>query len=254
MRNGSGSPSEAVEIERGTLRGRPRKLVRFAMLGLFRLMLRLFLSHEDRVPKSGGVLMVANHIHNADPILLSAAFPRPIHFMAKKEAFKFPLFRFFLQLTGSFPVDRGKADRSAIKRAQATLGAGVAVGIFPEGTRSVTRALQNAHSGAGMLALVSGAPVQPVVITGTERLPLNGSKGKLSAGSPMPEPGHRGVRILFGEPFLVPREIEGRKVTSDDATEIIMLEIARLLPPDYRGVYADALERETTRRALPLSS
>jgi 1-acyl-sn-glycerol-3-phosphate acyltransferase len=251
---GDGAPSgDQIDLERGTLRGRNRRIVRFGILGLFKLIFRLFLSHEERVPAEGGVLVVANHLHNADPVLISAAYPRPLHFMAKKEAFHVPVVPFFLRIAGAFPVDRGKADRSAIKRAQATLAAGIAVGIFPEGTRSVTRSLQKAYPGAGMLALVSGVPVQPMVITGTERLPLNGAKGKAAAGAPMPERDHKGVRILFGEPFLIPREIDGRKVTTDEATEIIMVEIARMLPPDYRGVYAAALERETVRRALPLS-
>jgi hypothetical protein len=82
-------------------------------------------------------------------------------------------------------------------------------------------------------------------------LPLNGSKGKLAPGVPPPDPGHSGVRITFGKPFQVPREIGGRKVGSDEATEIIMIELARMLPPDYRGVYAAPLASETSRRALP---
>ena len=56
----------------------------------------------------------------------------------------------------------------------------------------------------------------------------------------MPERDHEGVRLLFGKPFVIPRMI-GDEINTDEATEIIMVEIARLLPPDYRGVYADAL-------------
>jgi 1-acyl-sn-glycerol-3-phosphate acyltransferase len=243
----------AEEIEHRTLRGWPRRIVRAMVLGILWVVPRVRLVNVDRVPASGGVLVVANHLHNADPVFVNAAYPRALHFMAKKEAFSFPPFRFFLEAGGAFPVDRGKSDRKAIKRAQATLAAGIALGIFPEGTRSPTRALQKAHSGAGLLALLSGAPVQPVVVTGTERLPLNGSRGKLAPGATSPDPGHSGVRILFGEPFLVPRTIEGRTVTSDEATAIIMIEVARLLPPGFRGVYAELLDNEIVRRALPFS-
>jgi 1-acyl-sn-glycerol-3-phosphate acyltransferase len=97
----------------------------------------------------------------------------------------------------------------------------------------------------------TGAPFQPVVVTGTERLPFNGEKGRAQENAPRPNPGHRGVRILFGEPLVIPREIDGRRVSTAEATEIIMIEIARLLPPDYRGIYAEALEREVKRRAIP---
>lgn len=237
------------DVEHRTLRGRPRVVVRRIILTLLRIVIGMRLVHVERVPKQGAVLMVANHLHNADPVLISAAFPRPVHFMAKQEAFDVPVLPQILRMAGAFPVDRGKADRSAIRRALLVLEQGVAVGMFPEGTRSPTRSLQRAHSGAGMIAVTAGVPIIPIAITGTERLPLNGAKGKAVTGRPMPEPGHEGVRVLFGEPFTIPREIDGRKVTAAEAAEIIMVEIARLLPPDYRGIYAETLANELVRLA-----
>ena len=224
------------KLEHGTIRGHLRRVLRRFFLGLFFLLFRMRLKQVEGVPTEGGLLVVANHLHNADPILLNAAFPRPLHFMAKKEAFKLAPLRWALHWVGAFQVDRGKSDRGAIRRALATLEHGIAVGIFPEGTRSKVFAMQKAHPGAGMLALTSGALVQPVAITGTERLPMNGAKGR-AGGKLARDPGHSGVQILFGEPFTVPREIDGRKVTAEEATEIIMRKIAGMLPPDYRGVY-----------------
>jgi 1-acyl-sn-glycerol-3-phosphate acyltransferase len=238
------------DYNKHTLRGRPRSVVRAVVLFLFRPLFRLNIERVETVPPEGAMLVVSNHLHNADPILTTAAFPRSIHNMAKKEAFAVPGLSPLLRFFGTFPVDRGKADRNAIRRAEGALQQGIAVGMYPEGTRSVTRSLQPAHSGAGLLALKTGVPVLPLVVTGTERLPFNGKKGKLQASSKMPEAGHKGVRIYFGDPFVIPRTIGERKISSDEATEIIMVEIARLLPPDYRGVYADALANETERRAL----
>ncbi|HET8523672.1 MAG TPA: lysophospholipid acyltransferase family protein [Thermomicrobiales bacterium] len=239
------------DIERYTLRGRPRRIVRGILYALFWVLIGFRIKHVDRAPATGPVIVVSNHLHNADPILTEIAFPRAVHYMAKKEVFRVPVVRLIVRWVGAFPVDRGKADRSAIRRASAALQHGIPVGLFPEGTRSPTRALQQAHGGAGLLALTSGAPVLPLIITGTEKLPFNGKRGRIQAQLPMPNSGHRGVRILFGEPFLIPRQIDGRKVTSDEATEIMMIEIARMLPPDYRGVYADLVARETVRRAIP---
>ncbi|HRA48103.1 MAG TPA: lysophospholipid acyltransferase family protein [Thermomicrobiales bacterium] len=244
-------PLSKAAIERGTLRGIWRRIVRRIVLVLWFLLFRLRLKHVERVPRKGGILLVGNHIHNADPILLSAAYPEPVHFMCKKEAFNYPILKVFLNMVGAFPVDRGRSDRFAIKRALAALNNGIAVGMFPEGTRSRVFALQQAHPGAGMLALSAGAIVQPVAITGTERLPFNGAKGK-ATGDLVKDPGHPGSQILFGEPFRIPREIDGRRVTADEASEIMMIEIARLLPADYRGVYADKLAAETIRRAQPV--
>ena len=230
-------PLSKEAIEHGTIRGTPRRIVRKGVLGLFFLLFRMRLAEIDRVPRDGGVLVVANHIHNADPILLNAAYPRPIHFMAKKEAFQFPVLPWLLRWVGAFPVDRGKSDRWAIRRALAALDHGIAVAMFPEGTRSRVFALQRAHPGAGMLALTANVVVQPIAITGTERLPLNGAKGK-ARGDLARDPGHSGVRILFGEPFRIAREVDGKRVTAEQATDLIMIEIARMLPDDYRGMYA----------------
>lgn len=237
------APRTKGDFEYGTIRGRPRRVVRGILLLLLRITIKLRIEHIERAPK-GAAIVVSNHLHNADPILTTAAYPEPIHYMAKKEVFKIPILRPILRWCGVFPVDRGKSDRNAIRRAEAALQRGIAIGMYPEGTRSVTRALAKAHAGVGLIALRSEAPILPVVVTGTERLPFNGARGRAqaSAGSPMPDPGHRGVRILFGEPFFVPREIDGKRVTPEMATELIMIEIARLLPPDYRGIYADKVQ------------
>ncbi|GIW03914.1 MAG: 1-acyl-sn-glycerol-3-phosphate acyltransferase [Thermomicrobiales bacterium] len=228
-----------MDVERYTLRGRPRRVVRAILLAVVRRALHLQIEHLERIPPAGPVIVYSNHLHNADPILMVMVFPRPIHYMAKKEVFHVPVIKWIVRMVGAFPVDRGKADRNAIRRAEAALAAGVAVGMFPEGTRSETLALRQAHAGTGLLALRNDVPVLPVAITGTERLPFNGAKGRLQAQHQLPDPGHRGVRIVFGEPFRIPREILARRTTPEDATEIMMIKLAQMLPPDYRGVYAD---------------
>jgi 1-acyl-sn-glycerol-3-phosphate acyltransferase len=239
------------DLGRYTLRGIPRRLVRRFLYVLFWVTIGYRVERIDQVPADGAVIVVSNHLHNADPILTEVAFPHPIHYMAKKEVFNIPVVRLICRWVGAFPVDRGKADRSAIRRANAALRQGIAVGLFPEGTRSPTRALQRAHAGAGLLALTSGAPVLPLIVTGTEKLPFNGKRGRIQSKLPMPRSGHRGVRLRFGEPFVIPREIDGHKLTSHEATDIIMMEIARMLPPDYRGIYADRVESETASHAIP---
>lgn len=237
------SPGSKNDFEYGTIRGRPRRVLRWLLLALLRVTIRLHVVGSERAPK-GAVLVVSNHLHNADPVLTAIAYPAPIHYMAKKEVFGVPVLRSIMNWAGSFPVDRGKSDRGAIRRAEASLARGIAVGIYPEGTRSVTLALAKAHAGVGLIALRSGVPVLPVVVTGTERLPFNGAKGRAQGAVAMPDPGHRGVRILFGEPFQVPSEIDGRRTTAAQATELIMVEIARLLPPDYRGIYRDRIAND----------
>lgn len=212
----------------------PRAATRALLLLLLRPLIGLRIEGLDNLPRSGPVLVAGNHLHNADPILVAVASPRPLHYMAKRELFGVPIIGWLLRMAGSFPVNRGRPDRTALRTAEERLARGIALGMFPEGTRSTTRALGPALAGAGMLALRSGAPVVPVAITGTERLPLNGAKGSApgAGGSP-----RRGVLLRFGEPFVVPRRRDGTTMTPKEATDLIMLAIARLLPPEYRGIY-----------------
>ena len=240
------SPATAPppDLMRGKLRGRGFRAVRRLLWWLLAPPLRMRVEGLERVPTTGPLLVVCNHLHNADPVLVSVAFPRPLHFMAKKELFGVPVIGWLIRQVGTFPVDRGKADRAAIRHAEAALSQGIAVGMFPEGTRSVTGALQQAHPGAGLLALRSGAPVLPMVVTGSERLPLNGTKGSRRIA------GRREVRIQIGDTFAIPRERDGRRVSAEQATELMMTAIARMLPAQYRGVYAGLVDESPGRSAV----
>lgn len=221
------------ELTAHTLTGRSFGIVRGLLLFVMVPLFRLRITGLEHVPRDGPVLVVANHLHNADPVLVSVALPRPLHFMAKKELFSVPVLKWIVRRVGAFPVDRGRADRSAFRRAEATLHHGIAVGMFPEGTRSTTNALAPAHPGAGLIALRSGAPVLPAVITGSERLPGNGVKARKNTKRRW----RGGIQVEFGPPFCIVPTADGRRRNGADASAIMMMELARMLPPAYRGVY-----------------
>jgi 1-acyl-sn-glycerol-3-phosphate acyltransferase len=224
----------------------PRRLTCATALPLLAGTIRLQIVGIEHVPSAGPLLVASNHLHNADPLILGLAMPRPIHFMAKLELFANPLLGWLVRRAGAFPVDRGRADRAAIRTAEDRLRRGIAVGLFPEGTRSETGALQPAHGGVGLIALRSGAPILPVAITGTERLPLNGSKAQRS----QPECDRTPIRVVirFGEPFRLEPRTDDRRLSSSDATDQIMTAISRLLPAQYRGA-----RRETSIAASDLA-
>ncbi|MGB3329870.1 MAG: lysophospholipid acyltransferase family protein [Thermomicrobiales bacterium] len=228
--------AETTDLRAGTIQGFPFQVVRWVLYGLLRLVFGMRVEGAGNVPAKGGVLLVSNHLCNADPVFVSVGCPRPAHFMAKKELFEIPVFRHVMRWFGEFPVDRGAADRGAIRRALATLDQGIALGMFPEGTRSTSGALKQALPGAGLIALRGKAPIVPVAVIGTEKLPLLGSKALGASWR-----GFRGARIVFGEPFTIPETIDGKRTTSDQATDLMMRQIAALLPERYRGVYAEAV-------------
>ena len=226
--------SSEVDLLSGTLHGRPRALLRRAVLTLLCPLLPLRLIGEELVPTTGPLLVVSNHLSNADPIILEAVFPRPLFFMGKSELFRIPPFRWVLRRFGGFPVERGTPDRAALRHARAVLVQGIALGIYPEGIRSRTGALMKGLPGAGLIALQSRAPVLPVGIFGTEFFPVNGEfPQRRPSGVP------RGVTVRFGEPFHIPEFVDGVRVTAEEATQIMMLRIAGLLPERYHGEYAD---------------
>ena len=184
------------------------------------------------VPRRGPLIVVGNHLHNLDPLVVCVAIPRSLHLMAKAELFGIPVLGRLIRFSGAFPVERGRADRRAIRQAEATLAQGIAFGIFPEGTRSVSGAMSKPLAGGALIALRSGAPVLPVAVTGTEFLPFNGSKAPKRRF-------RRAVRVTIGEPFTVPRIVDGERLTSEGATDLMMRRVAALLPEQYRGIYAD---------------
>lgn len=224
---------EFGDLRRRRLQGWYFHLARYVLFGWLWLLTGFRVSGLRNVPRSGPLIVVANHLHNIDPLVVAVALPRPLHIMAKAELFRIPVLGSLLDLSGAFPVERGRADRRAIRRAEATLAQGLAFGIFPEGTRSVTGAMMKPLAGAALIALRSGAPVLPVAVTGTEYLPVNGSKAPKRRY-------RRSVRVTIGEPFTVPRSVDGQRLTSEGATDMMMRAVARLLPEQYRGIYADA--------------
>lgn len=120
-----------------------------------------------RLPREGGVLLLANHLSDLDPIVVQMASRRPVIFMAKSELFEMRGLGRVIRWFGAFPVKRGEPDREAIKRAVALLQAGHVVCVFPEGQLSESGELQELKPGVALIVRMAKTPVICLGLTRT---------------------------------------------------------------------------------------
>jgi len=180
---------------------------------------RLQARGRERVPPEGPLILVSNHSSVLDPPFIGAAAPRRLTFLAKAELFRVPMFGALIRAVGAHPLRREGGDPSALRTALRLVKEGEALLVFPEGTRGPEGALREAKAGAGMLAVLSGAPVVPVWIRGTGRAWPKGAR--------LPRPVK--VMVTFGEPLRFERPQGGsRKEQYEAATRAMMAAIARL--------------------------
>ena len=198
----------------------------------FRPLLNILFSWKaegrENVPLTGPLILVANHVHVLDPILLAFSLPRWITFVAKEELFRSPFLRFWLRWAGSVSIRREgrvREKQKILKSARDALERGLILGMFPEGGRSHDGKLRKGKPGSAVIASQANVPLLPVGIVGTD---------KISGISWLWK--RPGIAINIGKPFKLP-PTSGRMSKSQMQllTTQLMREIAALLPPEYKG-------------------
>jgi glycerol-3-phosphate dehydrogenase (NAD(P)+) len=142
--------------------------IRVVLQLAFHIYFRLQRTGREHLPRSGPLLLAANHRSFLDPFVIGTLVRRPVYYMAKRELFEKRWQAWLLNGLGAFPVDRGASDAEAIATARAILERGDCVVLFPEGTRVRPGPLGAPRRGVGRLALETGAPVAPVAVIGSE--------------------------------------------------------------------------------------
>ena len=135
---------------------------RRSLTPVVRALYRLEVRGQENVPATGPLVVACNHESMLDPIILGAAIPRPMHYLAKSELLRVALIGAWLKSLDVIPVRRGQSDTVAIESAVEVLDAGQVVGIFPEG--GVLREGPWLR-GAARMALAAGAPLLPVRVS-----------------------------------------------------------------------------------------
>jgi 1-acyl-sn-glycerol-3-phosphate acyltransferase len=187
-----------------------------------RLLFRLRVSGQNHIPRTGGVLIAANHASYLDIPILGCALPRQASFIGRLDLFS-GIVGTILRYLGWIPIRRERVDRKAFDEAVRRLKAGHVVVIYPEGSRSPNGRLQPGKPGIGMIAAATGCPVVPALLEGPyEALPPGASWIRV-----------RPIKVIFGQPIdfsavLEPENEDTKKVIYQQMSEEIMDRIAAL--------------------------
>ena len=205
-------PGEDPSVERLA------RWLRLATAPFYRTLLRVEVEGRDRIPADGGVIIAPNHISFFDSVVLIQSMPRRTFFLGKAEYMKSAFTAKLFPAMGMIPLERDQARQAmaALAVAAGVLERGHPLAIYPEGTRSRDGRLHKGHTGVAQLALMSGAPIVPVGLVGTDDIqPI---------GASVPRPFRRAV-VRFGQP-LDPTRYGGsgrrrRQLLTEDLMEAI---------------------------------
>lgn len=209
-----------------------------AVLGpIMRLMFRPRVEGAQHIPGDGPVILAGNHLTFIDSMVLPLVCHRQVFFIGKDEyvtgkGFKGRLMAWFFTGVGMIPVDRdgGRGGVAALMTGRRVLEDGRMFGIYPEGTRSPDGRLYRGRTGIARLTLMTGAPVVPFAMIGTDKIQPGG------AGLPRP----RRVTVRFGEAMEFSRYegMDRDRYVLRAVTDSVMAEVMRLSGQEYVDMYA----------------
>lgn len=152
---------------------------------------------REHVPRSGGALLVSNHLSHLDVFVLGLLLPRPLNYVARSSLF-IPVLGPFIRSVGGFPIQREGMGAQGLKETLRRIKNGGIVTLFPEGTRSRDGELADLKAGIAVLAARTRVPVVPAAVAGTfEAWPRSRRV-----------PGCHPVRVHYGQP-IAPDELAG---------------------------------------------
>jgi 1-acyl-sn-glycerol-3-phosphate acyltransferase len=200
------------------------RFARAVVLSVLKVVFRVRVVGRDHVPRSGPYVVAPTHRSILDVPFTAFITTRTIRFLAKEELFSTAFGRWFFTALGAVRVERGTADRSALRALDAALGEGSPVAVFPEGTRKSGPRVGRLFDGAAYLAVKHGVPIVPVGVGGSEEIR---PKGKLF-------PRLRRVAVVVGA-RIDPPVLDGR------ARRSAATKLTDELAGELQRVFTDAL-------------
>ncbi len=203
--------------------------VQKALAFVVRLLFRLHVEGMIYLRPEGPYILATNHLHVFDAPLVFCFLPRPTVAFVSEHMRAVPGVNWFLKkMANTIYVARGEGDQEAIGNALAVLGSGGVLALAPEGKISKTGGLLRGHPGVVHLATRSGVPIVPLVIHGQERAFRHWTRLRR-----VPVSVRIGPAIQFPQDKATSKQLDAHRDT-------VMHALARMLPPEYRGVYRDS--------------
>jgi 1-acyl-sn-glycerol-3-phosphate acyltransferase len=210
-----------------------RPIIRVLLRTLFHALAPIQITGKENVPLHTAYITAINHVSLFEAPFVGVFWPEQVEALGASDVWERPGQNILARLWGGIPVHRGDYDRAALEAVISALRSGYPLLIAPEGGRSHVPGMRQAMTGIAYIAEQSGVPIIPVAIVGTtDDFFEKASHGKRPR-----------LEMHIGKPVVLPkveaRGIERREARQRNA-DLVMRHIAGLLPPEYRGVYADS--------------
>ena len=183
----------------------------------------------EQIATRGPMILSMNHINFLEvPLIQAWLMPRKMRGFVKRETWNNRFMSFLFNTYRAIPVDRGGSNMQAFREVKSSLEEEYFICIAPEGTRSGNGVLQEGKPGITMMALMTGAPIMPVIHYGGQDIWKNLKRLKRTP-----------VHWKTGRPFRIKTENKPDSSVRDEITKEIMYQMAILLPEELRGQYSD---------------
>jgi len=210
-----------------------RTAVSFALKGVINCLCKIDGNEFASVlSKNEPLLVIFNHVNFLEiPILLTQSYPLYVSGIAKSETWKNPFFAFLFNTYRVVPINRDGAFSDSFKRVRQTIDDGFSICVAPEGTRSKTGVLQRGKAGIVQLALDTNVPILPVAHHGGESIWKNIKRFRRTP-----------FFLETGRPFRIRYDGRPSRDKREEILTEVMGQVARLLPVQMRGIYAQQAE------------
>ena len=209
-----------------------RPLIRLVLGLLFRVLAPIKITGRENVPLRTAYIAAINHVSLYEAPFVGVFWPEQLEALGASDVWDRPGQNILARMWGGVPVHRGDYDRAAMDSVVSILHSGYPLLMAPEGGRSHKPGMNPAKAGIAFIAEQINLPVVPVAIVGTtDDFFQKASKGK------RPQ-----LEMHIGKPFHLP-PVEGkggeRREARQRNADLVMRQIAGMLPENYRGVYAE---------------